>query len=76
MTSITNVSDKSSFSNATFFVFFPFIIASLSVVAYQQSQVKSTTFVDCSAVRFSPNASSCQMQVAYVLSPKSTASKP
>jgi hypothetical protein len=76
MTNITNISAKSSFPFATLFVLFPLTVASLSVVAYQQAQVKTTTVVDCSAVRFSPKASSCQMQVSYMLLPKSTASNP
>ena len=75
MTSNTNISDKGSFSNATFFVFFPLIIASLSGVAYQQAQVKNTS-VSCSSVRFHPAAASCQMQVGYILLPNSTVSNP
>jgi len=75
MTNITNISDKSSFSYTTFFIFFPLIVASLSVVAYQQAQVQSTT-VNCTPGRFYTNASSCQLQVANILLPKSTAPKP
>ncbi len=74
MPSITNISDKSSVPSATFFLFFPLIIASLSVVAYQQAQVKSAS-VSCSSVRFHPASVSCQQQIGYILLPTSTASK-
>jgi hypothetical protein len=63
------------FPFATFLVFFPLIIASLSAVAYQQAQVKPTT-ISCNSGRLYPNASSCQKQIGYILLPNSTASNP